>query len=194
MKPLSATNTPVVQRQEDEEELQMKPLAATTTPTVQRQEDEEELQMKPLGGGGFQASDDIERQLRLRRGGGSPLSANLRAEMEARFGVSFDAVRLHKDGEAGQLNEDLRARAFTHGTDIYLGASQPDITTGEGKRLLAHELTHVVQQTGGKPRSGTTTQPVQSPTGNTVQRFLGKKKALTSSQTRPPIQTSIWSI
>jgi len=174
MKPLAATATPVVQRQEDEEELQMKPLATTATPVVQRQEDEEELQMKPLGGGGFQASDEIEGKLRLRRGSGSPLPANLRAEMEARFGVSFDAVRLHKDGEAGQLNEDLRARAFTHGTDIYLGTSEPDIATGEGKRLLAHELTHVVQQNGDKPRS--TPHFVQSPTGNTVQRLWGKKK------------------
>ncbi|MBN2003725.1 MAG: DUF4157 domain-containing protein, partial [Anaerolineae bacterium] len=172
----STTATPVVQRQEDEEELQMKPLSATATPVVQRQEDEEELQMKPLEGEGFQASDDTERKLRLRRGGGSPLPANLRAEMEARFGVSFDAVRLHQDGEAGQLNEDLRARAFTQGTDIYLGTSEPDITTGEGKRLLAHELTHVVQQNGGKPRLRSTPHPVQSPTGNTVQRLWGKKK------------------
>ncbi|HOU12862.1 MAG TPA: DUF4157 domain-containing protein [Anaerolineae bacterium] len=167
---------PLVQRQaepEEEEPLQMKPL-------VQRQaspEEEEELQTKSLiqrkSGGGFQASDDTERQLHLLRGSGSPLPAKLRAEMEARFGVAFDGVRLHADSEAGRLNRNLRARAFTQGTDIYLGANEPDFNTDAGKRLLAHELTHVVQQTG-RHRSSAKAAPGHA--GDTVQRLWGKKK------------------
>ncbi len=185
--------TPLVQRQAEpeEEELQAKPLVqrqATpeeeeplqTKPLVQRQAapEEEELQAKPLmqrkSGGGFQASDDTERQLRLLRGSGSPLPARLRAEMEARFGADFAGVRLHTDSEAGRLNRNLRARAFTHGTDIYLGANEPDFNADEGKRLLAHELTHVVQQTS-RHRSPAKAAPGRA--GDTVQRLWGKKKS-----------------
>ncbi|MEE8392171.1 MAG: DUF4157 domain-containing protein [Anaerolineae bacterium] len=149
-----------VQRQvlEEEEEVQMKPLAASITPVVQRQEmpeEEELLQGKSLvqrrADGGFEASDDIARRIAGRKGSGSPLPDNLQAEMESRFGTDFSAVRVHTDSEAGKLSKDLRARAFTHGTDIYLEAGQYDPGSSDGKRLLAHELTHVVQQTGGQP-------------------------------------------
>jgi hypothetical protein len=186
MKPLASTITPVVQRYpEEEEEVQMKPLTSTTSPVVQRYpEEEEEIQMKPQAvssviqrkpGGGFQAGEDVERKLRLLRGSGNPLPASLRTEMEARFGVDFDAVRVHADGQADQLNQNLRARAFTHGTDIYLGSNEPDFDTGEGKRLLAHELTHVVQQTGGGEKAHHEAKSVQRISLNPLDWFRKKK-------------------
>jgi hypothetical protein len=136
---------PLVQRQEEEEELQMKPF-------VQRQEDEEELQMKPLvqrrGDDGFEAGPNLESRLAAQKGGGSPLSDDMRAFMEPRFGADFSGVRLHTDGEAADLNRSLSAQAFTHGQDIYMPANRFNPGTAASKRLLAHELTHVVQQTG----------------------------------------------
>jgi hypothetical protein len=153
--------TGAVQRQEleDEELLQGK----LETGVVQRQEEEELLQGKSEirnPAGGFEASDDIKSRLTNLKGNGSPLPDELRADVEARFGTDFSAVRVHADGEAGKLNRDLRARAFTHGSDIYFGAGRYDPDSSAGRRLLAHELTHVVQQTGGRVKSAKSGQPV----------------------------------
>jgi hypothetical protein len=131
------------QRQADEEEAQAKPLVASINPLLQRQE-EEELQAD----GGFEAGPNLESRLAARRGGGSPLSGETRAFMESRFGADFSGVRVHADGEAAQLNRQISAQAFTHRQDIYVGEGKYDPGSDAGKRLLAHELTHVVQQTG----------------------------------------------
>jgi hypothetical protein len=68
--------------------------------------------------------------------------------MEPRFGVDFSAVRVHSDSTAVQMNKELGAQAFTHGSDIYYGAGKSPAQDD----LTAHELTHVVQQTGGVQR------------------------------------------
>lgn len=83
-----------------------------------------------------------------RRGRGEPLPQDARAPLEGHFGRDFADVRIHTDAEAQRLVAALGARAFTSGRDIYLApdAFAPD--TAEGQRLLAHELTHVVQQDG----------------------------------------------
>ena len=106
------------------------------------------LAQRAGGDGAFEAGDTIERQLASRAGQGSPLPDQTRAEMEGHIGADFSAVRVHTDSEAGRLNQSLQARAFTHGSDIYFssGAYAPDAS--DGKHLLAHELTHVVQQGG----------------------------------------------
>jgi hypothetical protein len=72
--------------------------------------------------------------------------------MEPRFGADFGGVRVHTGGEADQLNRQLNAQAFTHGQDIYMGAGKYDPASSDGKKLLAHELTHVVQQNGDTVR------------------------------------------
>ncbi len=140
---------PLVQLQEDEEELQMKPL-------IQLQEDEEELQMKPFvqrqGDGRFEASPHLESRLTTLKGGGSPLPDEVRASMEPRFGVDFGRVRVHTGGEAAQMNRELQAQAFTHGQDIYFSPGRYSPGTQAGDRLLAHELTHTIQQSGGVNR------------------------------------------
>ena len=70
--------------------------------------------------------------------------------MSAKFGVDFSGVRIHDDSEAVGLAKELQAQAFTHGRDIYFNEGKFDPESGAGKNLLAHELTHVVQQAGGK--------------------------------------------
>jgi hypothetical protein len=68
--------------------------------------------------------------------------------MEAHFGADLSGVRVHSDGEAGSLNRELDAQAFTVGSDIFFDEGKFNPTSSEGQGLLAHELTHVGQQGG----------------------------------------------
>jgi|GEM_PF-3903849 len=80
---------------------------------------------------------------------GQPLDTADRTQMEAAFGEDFAAVRVHADSQAQDATEQLGARAFTHGQDIYFGQGEYAPATPAGKGILAHELTHVVQQQRG---------------------------------------------
>lgn len=83
-----------------------------------------------------------------RRGAGSPLPVRERAFFEPRFGGSFAHVRVHADSESSWLARELNARAFTVGRDVFFASGEYRPGTIEGRHLLAHELTHVVQQAG----------------------------------------------
>jgi hypothetical protein len=110
-------------------------------------EAEEKLQKKGEANssakGGFSS---LESHLNSSRGSGSSLPEDTRAQMESSFGIDFSGVRIHTDGSAVQMNKDLRAQAFTHGSDIYFNSGKYNPESTEGKKLLAHELTHTVQQ------------------------------------------------
>jgi hypothetical protein len=80
---------------------------------------------------------------------GEPLAEVVRAYFEPRFGYDFSRVRVHSGGEAADAARAVRARAYTIGRDIVFGSGEYAPTTVEGKRLLAHELVHIVQQAGG---------------------------------------------
>jgi hypothetical protein len=82
-------------------------------------------------------------------GVGRPLSSTLRKDMEDRFAHDFSRVRVHYDAEAQESARDMHAHAYTVGQDIVFGARRFSPETREGRRLLAHELTHVVQQSSG---------------------------------------------
>lgn len=100
--------------------------------------------------GGFGVPGYVGNKLQRPSTGGSPLPKETRAEMEGVFGTDFGNVRIHDDAQAARMNQGLNAKAFTHGSDIYFnqGAYRP--FSRSGKHLLAHELTHVVQQQGGE--------------------------------------------
>ncbi|MBD2521327.1 DUF4157 domain-containing protein [Nostoc sp. FACHB-133] len=146
-KPLAASITPIVQREEisEEEEVQAKVIAS-----IQREEmpDEEDVQTKPTlqrsTDGRLQADSSIESRLNSSKGDGDPLADEVRSFMEPRFGADFSQVRVHTDSEAVQMNRDLNAQAFTHQQDVYFGAGKSPAKDA----LTAHELTHVVQQSG----------------------------------------------
>lgn len=152
MKPLAATITPLVQRSDsdsDDEDLQAKSLGNT----LQREsapEEEEELQMKPslqrASDGTAPAGDTLENQLNSSKNSGNPLPNDIRTFMEPRFGADFSQVRVHTGSAAVQMNRDLSAQAFTHGNNIYFGNGKAPAKD----ELTAHELTHVVQQTGSQ--------------------------------------------
>jgi Domain of unknown function (DUF4157) len=102
----------------------------------------------PIGAAGGGLDADTESMLNTRIGHGRKLDASVRRVMEPRFGHDFGAVRIHDDGAAHELNARMSAEAFTVGNDIFLSPSAPDASTRAGQGLLAHELTHVVQQGG----------------------------------------------
>lgn len=83
-----------------------------------------------------------------RKDSGSPLPEGARDRLESHFGADLGAVRVHADGEAAALNRELNAQAFTVGSDIFFAEGKYNPSSSEGQGLLAHELTHVGQQTG----------------------------------------------
>jgi hypothetical protein len=92
---------------------------------------------------------EIAGAIESERGRGRPLDPARRESFEHAFGAQFGDVRLHDDETAADLTASVGARAFTVGSDIFFGEGQYDPVTGSGRELLAHELTHVVQQGGG---------------------------------------------
>jgi len=103
---------------------------------------------------------NIEGQLNSSKGKGQPLPKSVRNEMEPGFGANFEKVGIHTDTNAVQMNSDLNAQAFTNGSDVYFNQGKFQPENKEGKKLIAHELTHVVQQTGkGNPTNSDSIQP-----------------------------------
>jgi len=164
--------TPAIQRQTDEDvqkqelenEIQQKPVVDPISPGVQlkpliQQQTEEEIQQKCAECGqeetlqrkpqGQQAvSGSVENQLVSSKGGGRPMSGETRSSMESGFGADFGNVRIHTDSNAVQMNKSLGAQAFTSGNDIYFNEGKYNPNSSSGKHLLAHELTHTIQQGG----------------------------------------------
>ncbi len=100
------------------------------------------------GTSGITVSNQMENQLNHLQGGGHAMPTGLRNMMESGFGQDFSHVRLHTDSEAANLSSSIHAKAFTHGNDIYFNQGQFSPNTSEGQKLMAHELTHVVQGSG----------------------------------------------
>lgn len=103
---------------------------------------------RTAAGSGIEVGGQLEEQLRARAGVSQPLPDSVRGEMESALGFNFADVRVHTDAQAAQWNRDLNARAFTYGPDIYFNAGTYSPTSSTGRKLLAHELTHVAQQAG----------------------------------------------
>jgi len=147
---------PGVQRQvepeEEEEMLQAKPLAEEITPLVQRQtepeEKEEEIQPKSLGSAAPEITPEMGRDIQSIKGTGQRLSTSEQAFFEPRFGVDFGDVHVHSDAQAASLARSINASAFTLGHNVVFGAGEYSSDSLAGRKLLAHELTHVVQQNG----------------------------------------------
>ncbi len=134
----------------EEEELQMKPVDSIQRETTP---EEEELQMKPTiqrqsDVGGLPASNNIESAINQSRGGGQAMPDTIRQPMEQAFGADFSNVRVHTDAQSDQLSRSINAQAFTTKNDIFFSEGKYNPGSRSGQELLAHELTHVVQQNG----------------------------------------------
>ena len=148
---------------EEKEAIQLKPLANQIMPLIQRQEKETEeeegdlVQSKSSKGNAdvdWGANKEIESDLHRSKRSGMALAEPIQAAMGKRFGADFSQVRIHTDSSAADLSQQLGAQAFTHGSDIFFNKGLYNPHTIAGKRLLAHELTHVIQQTGGRQSQG----------------------------------------
>jgi hypothetical protein len=107
---------------------------------------------KPLSSSTLEASDDITNETNnIRSIGGSSLDSSTKEFMESRFGYDFSTVSIHTGETAARSSRSINALAYTVGNDIVFGQGQYRPNTREGKRLLAHELTHVIQQNSQAP-------------------------------------------
>lgn len=133
--------------EEEEEPVQMQAAEEEEPVQMRAEEEEEPVQAKHQADTSPQvASNDLAAQLQLSQGNGQPLPDRTRSDMETAFGVDFSGVHVHTDTQAIQMNRELGAQAFTHGSDVYFNSEKFDPEASDGKHLLAHELTHVVQQ------------------------------------------------
>ena len=127
---------PKLQRMKEEEE------------AVQQQaEEEEEGAAVQAQSQKKQPRSPLAQQLAENKGKGRPLPPPVRKKMEAAFHEDFSEVRIHTDPEVVQMSQELGAQAFTHGQDVYFNEGKFNPESSSGERLLAHERTHVVQQT-----------------------------------------------
>ena len=160
----------------------------------QREDEEETIQMKSFSGLSPMIHSKLPAQLAAIQSGGRSLPETTREFMESRFAHNFSSVQIHTDSQAAAISRQLNAKAFTHGQHVYFGSGQYQPDTSAGQLLLAHELTHVVQQTGGSkhrsqlpswqrpPQAQSDSEhetlaflhapfhPIISPTANTIQK------------------------
>ena len=155
----SPTHDNSVQKQEsieaEDEELQMKPAISKIQRDESMELEDEELQMKSLvhrheNIDGGEASTDLESSIQSARGSGQSLDAGLQAKMGQAMGADFSGVKVHTDSQSDQLNKSIQAKAFTTGQDVFFRQGSYEPSSRSGQELIAHELTHVVQQTGQK--------------------------------------------
>lgn len=110
------------------------------------EDEEEQLRAKPIAGQRPTISPTTHPSLSALQGSGQPLPPSERDFFESRFGADFSQVRIHTDNQAADMARLVNARAFTFGRDIVFGAEEYRTGSIERRQLLAHELTHVMQQ------------------------------------------------
>jgi len=121
-------------------ESEHKPIGEQITPLIQR-ESEGETSAVP---------ESLESKINTLQGG-EPFSKENRAFFEPRFGQSFSHIKIHRNSHANHLARSINAKAFTRGNNIVFKSGEYNPNTATGKRLLGHELTHVLQQKGTNP-------------------------------------------
>ena len=113
---------------------------------------EETLQPKLMvqgkADGKMTASPEIVSSIQGARGSGKDLADDIREPMEQVFGADLSVVKVHTDSNADRLNKSIQARAFTTGKDVFFRQGEYNPGSRDGQELIAHELTHVVQQSG----------------------------------------------
>ncbi|REH46386.1 uncharacterized protein DUF4157 [Tenacibaculum gallaicum] len=136
-----------IQKMEEEETVQAKCDDCEKEEKVQKQEEEEAVQSKSENNASTSNQPSFESKLKGGNGG-QKMDGQTRSEMESGFGADFSHVSIHNDSEAAQMSQEIGAQAFTHGNDIYFNEGKYNPNSKEGKHLLAHELTHTIQQKG----------------------------------------------
>ncbi|MGP1375932.1 MAG: eCIS core domain-containing protein, partial [Almyronema sp.] len=102
--------------------------------------------LQRMGQAGGNVPEDVETKIQQAKGSGQTLDAGLQSKMGQAMGVDFSSVKVHTDTQSHQLNRAVQAKAFTTGSDVFFGQGQYNPGSQSGQELIAHELTHVVQQ------------------------------------------------
>jgi outer membrane protein OmpA-like peptidoglycan-associated protein len=144
-----------VQRKSWDKEEEYNPyLTQSVTEAVQRKcascEDDTAQRSAAQSDGGFTASSSFQTGLNASKGSGQTMGSGTQSFMENRFGADFSNVNIHTGSKASKLNNQINAKAFTTGNDIYFNQGEYAPNSSVGKHLLAHELTHTVQQGASK--------------------------------------------
>lgn len=137
----------------------------------EEEEEEELIQLKSSADQLPEVTPEIESSIDNLKSGGHPIPGQARRFFESRFGTGFSSVRIHSGTHAARAAQSIRARAFTIGSHIAFGNGEYSPDSIPGRRLLAHELTHVVQQNShDKPVKGGPAQNTSSSNPATAQR------------------------
>lgn len=123
-----------------------------------------------------QIDQGTEERINSLRGNGQPLPESVKNDMQQQLQADFSAVRIHTSGEAATLAAGINARAFTVGNDIFFASGEYAPDSIEGRKLLAHELTHVVQQSDGLARAAKTKQPAVATASSAGGKVFEDKK------------------
>ncbi|PWB24991.1 DUF4157 domain-containing protein [Flavobacterium sp. HTF] len=143
-------------KKEEDKTVQKKCTDCEKEEKVQKKEEKEEekpVQKKAQNSETEIQNNELEGKLDSSKGGGTGLDKKTKREMESGFGNDFSNVKIHTDSSAVQMSQELGAQAFTNGNDVYFNEGKYNPGSKEGKHLLAHELTHTVQQTGAVQKS-----------------------------------------
>jgi uncharacterized protein DUF4157 len=160
------------------------PAAQRSAPRIQRIGNEEELQ-RPADSANTTVDAATENSINSLSGRGTALPESVRSFMAPRFQANFDNVRVHTDAHANELARSVDAKAFTVGNNVVFGAGHYSPDSESGRRLLAHELTHVVQQ-GGAPHS-LQRQPVDPPPPTPDEKEEAKRQEALADPNAGPI-------
>ena len=133
-------------------------------------EDEEIVQATREGAAPLGPSSELESYIATSRGGGQPLPQSTLERFEWRFGRDLSDVRVHTDAGAARAAAAINSYAFATKSDVHFGAGRFQPGTPQGDRLLAHELTHTIQQTGGRPLAPDTPTAETGAPGHTISR------------------------
>jgi hypothetical protein len=139
-----------MQPEEEEEKMQMQPLEEEEKLQMKSEEEEEPIQKKSTETSQISVTpENINTQIENTRGSGMQIDEQTRSFMGNRFGADFSKVNVHTGQTAVDMNKQLNAQAFTVGNDIYFNSGKYNPGSQSGKELLAHELTHTIQQGAG---------------------------------------------
>lgn len=211
LKPIAQTLTPTVQRKENLDQMGQLDMDGTEDkmgainykgPVIQRKEEDQPANdlLPPVENQGENTSQEvpIEDKIQETKGQGSPLSSDVKTEMETGFGADFKKVKIHTGTQAEEMSSSLGAQAFTTQDNIYFNTNKYSPSTTPGKFLLAHELTHTIQQ-GAAPvkqvvpdenptttKAGNTTLSIQEPVVKTPGPGMNTTSEVETSKPKKP--------
>ena len=139
------------------------------------------LAQRSGGDGAFDLDEQTASRINSARGGGQALDGAVQTQMIQSMGTDFSGVRVHTSSESHALNEQLSAKAFTTGNDIFFRGGEYNPQSSGGQELIAHELTHVVQQSSGAVGGGGGAMRVNAPGDHFEQEADSVAKSVTST-------------